>query len=115
MPNGSKNHDQFCIQRVQNDEMRLIYDLQRRALEKKVTAPPRSREWNAQTMERWAFHAPGCRAASAQDADSGGAAQPWECIVEEGFQATLAGTSNGKVYGAGKSCYTSPKTHTLVS
>ena len=46
------------IQRVQNDDRRVIYDLQRRALEKKVTAPPRSRVWNTRTMERWAFHAP---------------------------------------------------------
>ena len=46
------------IQRVQNDDRRVIYDLQRRALEKKVTAPPRSRVWNIRTMERWAFHAP---------------------------------------------------------
>ena len=28
-------------------------------------------------------------------------AAPWESIVEEGFQATLAGSDNGKVYGAG--------------
>ena len=46
------------VQRVQNDEMRMIFDLQRRALEKKVEAPPRSRPWNPRTMERWAFHAP---------------------------------------------------------
>ena len=26
---------------------------------------------------------------------------PWESIVEEGFQATLAGSENGKAYGAG--------------
>lgn len=26
---------------------------------------------------------------------------PYESIVEEGFQATLAGSDNGKVYGAG--------------
>ena len=29
------------------------------------------------------------------------AAAPWQSIVEEGFQATLAGTGNGKVHGAG--------------
>lgn len=29
------------------------------------------------------------------------AAAPWESIIEEGFQATLAGTGNGKVHGAG--------------
>ncbi len=46
------------IQRVQNNDMRVIYDLQRRVIEKKVTAPPRSRPWNPATMERWAFHAP---------------------------------------------------------
>ena len=46
------------IQRVQNDDRRAMYDLQRRALEKKVTAPPRSMIWNSRTMERWAFHAP---------------------------------------------------------
>jgi len=46
------------IQRVQNHNLRLIFDLQRRALEKKVEAPPRSRPWNPSTMERWAFHAP---------------------------------------------------------
>ena len=28
-------------------------------------------------------------------------AAPFESIVEEGFQATLAGSDNGKVYGAG--------------
>jgi hypothetical protein len=28
-------------------------------------------------------------------------AAPWESIVEEGFQATLAGSDNGKVFGAG--------------
>lgn len=46
------------IQRVQNDTMRIIFDMQRHALEKKVMAPPRSRAWNPRTMERWAFHAP---------------------------------------------------------
>ena len=28
-------------------------------------------------------------------------ATPWESIVQEGFQATLAGSENGKVFGAG--------------
>ena len=28
-------------------------------------------------------------------------AAPWESIVQEGFQATLAGSENGKVFGAG--------------
>ena len=46
------------VQRVENNDMRAIYDLQRRVLEKKVTAPPRSRTWNPATMERWAFHTP---------------------------------------------------------
>ena len=46
------------IQRVQNDDRRNMYELQRRALEKKVTLPPRSMIWNSRTMERWAFHAP---------------------------------------------------------
>jgi len=88
------------IQRVQNDERRLIYDLQRRALEKKVTAPPRSMRWNPRTMERWAFHAPGCGRGRVGE-DASGAALPWECIVEEGFHASLAGSENGSVYGAG--------------
>ena len=46
------------IQRVENNDMRVIYDMQRRVIEKKVTAPPRSSPWNPATMERWAFHAP---------------------------------------------------------
>jgi hypothetical protein len=66
-----------------------MYDLQRRALEKKVTAPPRCMQWDSDTMERWAFHSPGRGVDGAPDA--------WECIVEEGFQATLAGSNNGKV------------------
>jgi hypothetical protein len=88
------------IQRVQNDERRLVYDLQRRVLEKKVTAPPRSMRWNPRTMERWAFHAPGCGRGRVGE-DASGAALPWECIVEEGFHASLAGSENGSVYGAG--------------
>lgn len=48
------------IQRVQNDDLRCIYDVQRNALEKKVTRPPRSSTWNTHTMERFAFHAPVC-------------------------------------------------------
>jgi len=86
------------IQRVQNHEMRLIYELQRRALEKKVTGPPRSMRWNPHTMERWAFHAPG---RGRDDEDAPGAATPCESIVEEGFQTLLAGSENGKKYGAG--------------
>ena len=88
------------IQRVQNEERRLMYDLQRRALEKKVTAPPRSMRWNPLTMERWAFHAPGCGQVRPCE-DGPGAALPWECIVEEGYHATLAGSENGRTYGAG--------------
>ena len=126
------------IQRVQNDDRRVIYDLQRRALEKKVTAPPRSRVWNIRTMERWAFHAPVLPFlppspsnmafplflfamvqwplwhvvimlhipkmqghGAAQNVATHRHAAPWESIVEEGFQATLAGSDNGKVFGAG--------------
>ena len=141
------------IQRVQNDDRRVIYDLQRRALEKKVTAPPRSRVWNTRTMERWAFHAPVLPFVpffphlylsspfppppslpsnmpsplflfamvqwplwhvvimlhvpkmqghgAAQNVATHRHAAPWESIVEEGFQATLAGSDNGKVFGAG--------------
>jgi hypothetical protein len=46
-------------------------------------------QWDPETMERWAFHSPGRGVDGAPDA--------WECIVEEGFQATLAGSNNGKV------------------
>jgi hypothetical protein len=112
MPAGSMSI--ASIQRVVNHEMRMIFDLQRRAVEKKVEAPPRSRPWNPRTMERWAFHAPGCGrshpgAPARQHATPGNswgaaanvAASPWESIVEEGFQATLAGSENGKAYGAG--------------
>jgi len=52
---GPKIH---CIQRVENHEMRALYDLQRRVLEKKVTAPPRSMTWDCKRLEGWAFHAP---------------------------------------------------------
>ena len=97
----------FCsrlqsLHRVFNQDRRLIFDLQRRALEKRVSDPPRSRDWDARSMEKWAFHAPGARgqANSAGHGDSAVAA-PWESIVEEGFQATLAGHENGRVYGAG--------------
>ena len=86
------------IKRVQNNEMRLIYELQRRSLQKKVTGPPRSMSWNTKTMERWAFHAPGC---GARSGESAAAAAPWECIIEEGYCKTLAGSANGRVYGAG--------------
>ena len=83
------------IQRVQNDELRICYDMQRRSLIKKVEA--RSKDlarssWDPHTMERWAFHAPG-RDMSVPE--------PWECIVTEGFQATLAGSQNGRAFGAG--------------
>ena len=81
------------IHRVQNDELRICYDMQRRSLEKKVLARS-GRSWNTRTMERWAFHAPGERKEAGQ-------AEPWECIIEEGFQAMLAGSQNGRVYGAG--------------
>jgi len=46
------------IQRVQNDDLRCIYDRQRNMLEKKVTRPPRSSTWNTHTMEGFAFHGP---------------------------------------------------------
>jgi len=46
-----------CIQRVENHEMRALYDLQSRVMENKVTAPPRSMTWDCKSMEGWAFHA----------------------------------------------------------
>ena len=49
-------------------------------------------------MERWAFHAPGCGARAGKEAP---VAAPWESIVEEGYCKTLAGSANGRVYGAG--------------
>jgi hypothetical protein len=56
-------------------------------------------------MEAWAFHAPGRSSAPAARGPSGALpaarAAPWESIVEEGFQATLAGSDNGRVFGAG--------------
>lgn len=48
------------IQRVQNDDLRCIYDLQESALKKRVTGAPRFLAWNTRTMERLAFHAPVC-------------------------------------------------------
>jgi hypothetical protein len=110
------------IQRVQNDDLRCIYDLQQRALEKRVTGAPRFLAWNTHTMERLAFHAPVCdfvyilllllpllltcvhtphMQGNLKAAVRIGDPAPWESIVEEGFQATLAGSDNGKVYGAG--------------
>ena len=112
------------IQRVQNDDLRCIYDLQQRALEKRVTGAPRFLAWNTRTMKRLAFHAPVCdfvyillflllllllltcvhtphMQGNLKPAVRIGDAAPWESIVEEGFQATLAGSDNGKVYGAG--------------
>lgn len=50
--------DIHCIQRVQNHDMRALYDLQRRVLENKVTAPPRRLHWQCKRFEGWAFHAP---------------------------------------------------------
>jgi hypothetical protein len=116
----------FKIQRVQNEDLRCIYDLQQRALEKKVMGPPRFLAWNTRTMERLAFHAPVCDfvyillfllpllltcahaphmqgnlKAAVHIGNPLCQAAPWESIVEEGFQATLAGSDNGKVYGAG--------------
>ena len=67
------------ISRVQNNDMRLIFELQRRSLQKKVTGPPRSMSWNAKTMERWAFHAPGCGARAGKEAP---VAAPWESILQ---------------------------------
>ena len=86
-----------AVQRVRNNDLRAIFELQRRALQRKVTAPPRSLPWNPRTMEAWAFHAPGRSRAPPGAAR----AAPWESIVEEGFQATLAGSDNGRVFGAG--------------
>ena len=97
-----------AVQRVRNNDLRAIFELQRRALQRKVTAPPRSLPWNPRTMEAWAFHAPGPGAEKdhhqegSSSAPPGAArAAPWESIVEEGFQATLAGSDNGRVFGAG--------------
>ena len=111
------------IQRVQNDELRICYDMQRRSLIKKVEA--RSKDlarssWDPHTMERWAFHAPGRGARgdlagwalhapdrrnepdrAAGSTPDTSMPEPWECIVEEGFQATLAGSQNGRAFGAG--------------
>jgi hypothetical protein len=86
-----------AVERVRNNDLRAIFELQRRALQRKVTAPPRSLPWNPRTMEAWAFHAPGPSSAPPGAAR----AAPWESIVEEGFQATLAGSDNGRVFGAG--------------
>jgi len=49
-------------------------------------------------MERWAFHAPGC---GVRSGESAAAAAPWQSIIEEGYCKTLAGSANGRVYGAG--------------
>jgi hypothetical protein len=122
--------DVVSIERVQNNDLRSMYNLQLRNIEKKVTKPPRSWQWT-NTMEGWGFHAPVCRDAHApvvgmfvcravqrekrltcvcmqgssvlKNGTGGGVhgAPPWQSIAEEGFMATLTGSDNGRVYGAG--------------
>ena len=56
----------------------------------------------AERVADWRRQHPAQSSVSQQDAhDAECDAAPWESIVEEGFQATLAGSDNGKVYGAG--------------
>lgn len=45
------------IQRVENGDRRVMYDLQVRHVKNKVMKPPRSMPWT-HTMEGWGFHAP---------------------------------------------------------
>ena len=52
------------IQRVENDDRRVMYDLQLRHVKNKVMKPPRSTAWT-HTMEGWGFHAPVSRHAHA--------------------------------------------------
>lgn len=76
------------IQRVENDHLRLLYSVEVAGMRARMQARPDHDKSSAQAVDMWAFHGPGGDLAL-------------QCIVEEGFQATFSGITNGDLHGTG--------------